>query len=97
MPDVIASRRSFIVSMGTLIAAPAVVRYASLMPVRKIVQASGIMPVGEHNILVWDFVAMKGRIYYYSGAGGELRFSYINDPEHAASLTTPVASVILPV
>lgn len=52
MSSIIPSRRSFLLGLGAVLAAPAVVRAGSLMPVRTpIVMRPGLFKVGEYKLI----------------------------------------------
>jgi hypothetical protein len=44
------NRRGFLTGIGALIAAPAIVRYGSLMPVRGIIQSVSLRPLSVYNV-----------------------------------------------
>jgi hypothetical protein len=67
---VIPSRRSFLIGAAALIAAPAVVRASSLMPVRGIVQP--VMPEPQ----VWTFYERR---YVWATEQGAVHFSAMGD------------------
>lgn len=49
-------RRSFLLGMAGLIAMPAVIRVADLMPVKKIIMPPVFLPVFDNNLAYWmDF------------------------------------------
>lgn len=59
MPEIIASRRGFLVGLAALIAAPAIVRVTSIMPVRSIVLARH--PLYDSDAYQVDRLAFYGR------------------------------------
>jgi hypothetical protein len=60
------NRRGFIGGLAALVAAPAVVRYASLMPVRGIVQAAFLGPIfpaeliSLADLMIGDMITITG-------------------------------------
>ena len=87
-------RRGFLFGAGaSLIAAPAIVRAASLMPVRGIIMPSEGLVMTSHGLAEGDYIftgnlpfgIQAGRVYYVRRLS-EITFSVMADHHHAATL-----------